>query len=183
MKLWLVRHALTDAAPGLCYGATDVTVPANATRDVALQVSPQIPPNVVLRTSPLRRCDELAQAIEAKRADLRGETDVRLAEMDFGAWEGQRWSSIPRPQFDAWTADFADARPGGHGESTRAFMHRVGMAFDDWQASGADAVWITHAGVIRAVQLLHRGVRSVSSASEWPATPIGYGECMVIEGR
>ena len=40
MKLWLVRHARTEAAPGLCYGATDVGVPAEATHAVALRVAP-----------------------------------------------------------------------------------------------------------------------------------------------
>lgn len=183
MKLWLVRHALTDAAPGLCYGATDVTVPPGVTRAVALQVAPRIPPNAVLRASPLRRCAELARAIAEVRADLQVEIDVRLAEMNFGGWEGRPWSSIARAEFDAWTSDFAEGRPGGHGESTREFIQRVGMAFDDWRASGADTVWITHAGVMRAVALLHRGVRSVSRASEWPATPIDYGECLLIEGH
>lgn len=181
MKLWLVRHALTDAAPGLCYGATDVGVPAAATHAVALRVAPALPSGAVLHASPLRRCAELATAITTHRPDLRMAIDARLAEMDFGAWEGQPWSHIARAEFDAWTAGFADVRPGGHGESTRQFMQRVGAAFDDWRASGVDAVWVTHAGVMRATQLLARGVRSVALAAEWPAAPIAYGECMSIE--
>lgn len=181
MKLWLVRHARTEAAPGLCYGATDVGVPAEATHAVALRVAPGIPMDAVLRTSPLRRCAELARAIAAQRTDLHAEVDARIAEMDFGAWEGRPWSSIPRAEFDAWTAGFADLRPGGDGESTRQFMLRVGMAYDDWRASGRNAVWVTHAGVMRAVQLLQRGVRHVALASEWPAEAIGYGECLRIE--
>ncbi len=181
MKLWLVRHALTDAAPGLCYGRTDVGVPAEATLQAAQGVVAQIPLGVALYGSPLRRCAELARTLAMLRPDLQARIDPRLAEMDFGAWEGRLWSSIAREDFDAWTGNFADGNPGVHGESTRRFMQRVGEAFDDWRASGRDAVWVTHAGVMRAVQLLHRGVRHVERADEWPSQPIGYGEWQLIE--
>ncbi len=43
-------------------------------------------------------------------------------------------------------------------------MARVGAAWDDWRASGRDAVWVTHAGVMRAALLLSRGVRLPASA-------------------
>lgn len=181
MKLWLLRHALTEAAPGLCYGRTDVGVPPEATLAAAEGVLQRIPHGTAVFTSPLRRCAELAHAIASLRPDLPPETDARLAEMDFGAWEGQLWSAIPRTAFDAWTADFADGRPGGDGESTRRFMQRVGSAFDDWRASGHDALWVTHAGVMRAVHLLHGGARHVDGADQWPAHPIGYGECQLFE--
>ena len=180
-RLWLLRHALTDAAPGVCYGRTDVGVPADATRAAGQGVVHRIPEGTAVFSSPLRRCAELARTVEALRPDLPSAIDPRLAEMDFGAWEGQPWSAIPRTAFDAWTANFADARPGGDGESTRCFMRRVGAAFDDWRASGRDALWITHAGVMRAVQLLHAGIRDVERADQWPAQPIGYGECQCIE--
>jgi alpha-ribazole phosphatase len=181
MKLWLVRHAQTDAAPGLCYGATDVCVPAEATQAVAEAVVSRLPAGIVLAHSPLRRCAELAQAIGRLRPDLVIRTEPRLAEMDFGAWEGQPWSSISRAEFDAWTCNFAEGVPGGHGESTASFMQRTGAAFDEWRASGQDAVWVTHAGVMRAVQLLHRGVRRVDAAAQWPSSPIDYGACLLIE--
>ena len=45
-----------------------------------------------------------------------GETlDDRLAEIDFGAWEGQPWDRVVRADFDAWMNDFAEARSGTHG--------------------------------------------------------------------
>jgi alpha-ribazole phosphatase len=181
MKLWLVRHAQTDAAPGLCYGATDVCVPAEATQAVAEAVVSRLPAGIVLAHSPLRRCAELARAIGRLRPDLVIRTEPRVAEMDFGAWEGQPWSSISRADFDAWTCNFAEGVPGGHGESTARFMQRTGAAFDEWRASGQDAVWVTHAGVMRAVQLLHRGVRRVDDVAQWPSEPIDYGACHLIE--
>ncbi|WP_280816827.1 histidine phosphatase family protein [Variovorax sp. TBS-050B] len=181
MKLWLVRHARTDAAPGLCYGATDVCAPAEATRAVARAVASRLPESAALVHSPLRRCAELAHAIAELRPGLAPRADPRIAEMDFGAWEGRPWSSIARAEFDAWTGSFADARAGGHGESTDAFMQRIGAAYDAWRASGQDAVWITHAGVMRAARLLHQGVRRVAHAAQWPAAPIDYGACELIE--
>ncbi len=180
-RLWLLRHAPTDAAPGLCYGKTDVDAPAEATLAVAQRAIHLVPAGIVLRCSPLRRCADLGRAIGMLRPGSIVQTDPRLAEMDFGAWEGRPWSSIPRAEFEAWTARFADACPGGDGESTRRFMQRVGEAFDQWQASGQDALWVTHAGVMRAAQLLQRGMRSVERADEWPSAPMGYGELLVID--
>ena len=181
MKLWLVRHAQTDAAPGLCYGTTDVCVPAEATLAVAEAVVSRLPEGIALAHSPLRRCAELAHAIGRLRPDLVIRTEPRLAEMDFGDWEGQPWSSIARAEFDAWTCNFAEGVPGGHGESTARFLQRTGAAFDEWRASGQDAVWVTHAGVMRAVQLLHRGVRRFDDVAQWPSEPIDYGACQLIE--
>ena len=181
MRLWLVRHAQTDAAPGLCYGVTDVGVPMEATLAVARAVESRIPAGIALVHSPLRRCTELAQAIRMLRPDLAMRVDERLAEMDFGAWEGRPWASITSADFDAWTGNFADGLPGEYGESTASFMQRTGAAFDEWRASGQDAVWVTHAGVMRAVQLLHGGVRRVEAAAQWPSAPIDYGACLLIE--
>lgn len=181
IRLTLVRHAQTDAAPGICYGTTDVGVAPEATRALALQLARTIAAGTVLSCSPLRRCAELAQAITALRPELVALHDTRLAEMDFGAWEGREWAAIARAEFDAWIGNFADGRPGGTGETTRHLMQRVGDAFDEWQLSGADALWITHAGVMRAAQLLQRGVRSIERADLWPAAPIAYGERLTIE--
>ena len=46
-----------------------------------------------------------------------------------------------------------------------------------------EMVWVTHAGVIRAVQfLLASGMRRrILSASEWPASAIGMGEWLCVE--
>jgi alpha-ribazole phosphatase len=181
MKLRLLRHPETSAAPGLCYGRTDVPVPPAATQSVAERIARGLPAGIALVTSPLRRCAGLAQALSALRPDLQPQFDARLAEMDFGAWEERPWSAIARAEFDAWTRDFADMRAGGSGESTREFMQRVGEAFDAWRGGGRDALWVTHAGVIRAAWLWREGVRCVAHADQWPAQPIAFGECVTIE--
>lgn len=181
MKLGLVRHAQTDATAGLCYGRTDVAVSPEAMRTLAERIAPQLADGIEIVCSPLQRCAGLAQAIAALRPGLALRTDARIAEMDFGSWEGRSWSSIERAEFDAWTRSFADARAGGDGESTRAFMQRVGAAFDAWRGTGRDALWITHAGVIRAVWLLREGIRCAERADQWPAQTIAFGEYLTVE--
>ncbi|MBT2321215.1 histidine phosphatase family protein [Variovorax paradoxus] len=182
MKLALLRHAQTEAAPGLCYGRTDVAVAPEAMRALAERIAPQLAQDAKIVCSPLQRCAGLAEAMAALRPGLALRHDARIAEMDLGAWEGGSWSSIDRAELDAWTRDFADARAGGSGESMRQFMQRVGSAFDEWHANGRDALWITHAGVIRAVWLLSEGVRCAERADQWPAQPIAFGEWVVVEG-
>lgn len=176
--LWLLRHAQVDCAAGLCYGASDVPALAEATREAAARAAAALPVQLPLVSSPLRRCADLAQSLRPGEAIA---TDARLAEMDFGAWEGQAWAAIERSAFEAWTADFGDHRAGGHGESTRQFMARVGAAFEDWRASGQDALWVTHAGVMRAVLLWQGGTRAIERADQWPAHPIAFGELLRVE--
>ena len=173
--LWLVRHAPVLAADGLCYGATDLAVDAEANSAAAEALSTQLPAGLIAHSSPLKRCTQLAHGLQALRPDLHVERDARLREMDFGAWEGRRWTDIPRPEFDRWLADFADAAPAGNGETVRALMARVGQAWADWRASGRDALWITHAGVIRAALLLARGKLLPNSAADWPDDALPFG--------
>lgn len=180
-SLWLQRHAPVVAEPGLCYGASDLAAHADATRAAAARIAPLLPTGLVLRSSPLRRCAELADAIAALRPDLAVRHDTRLAEMDFGDWEGRPWSAIARADFEAWTADFADAPAGGRGESVRAFMRRVAAAHDEWLAGEGDALWVTHAGVLRAVTLLQGGVRCPDSAAAWPAGELAFGGWLRFE--
>lgn len=184
MKLWLQRHApvLGDASlcAGLCYGATDWPADPARTRTAAQAIAPRLPAGIVLVSSPLRRCTVLADAIAEAVGGAAVRRDARLAEMDFGAWEGQRWDAIDRTALDAWTADFADHRVGG-AESVRAFMARVAAAWDAWRADGAETLWVTHAGVIRAAMLLHAGVRCPMRSADWPREALPFGRWWQLE--
>ena len=125
--LWLLRHAPVLAAPGLCYGRTDLPADPAATRRAAETLAKQLPRGTVVKTSPLQRCELLAQSLKALRPDLMLETDARLRAFDFGRWERRRWADIGRAEFDAWLADFAQGRPGG-GENVTELMARVAEA-------------------------------------------------------
>ncbi|QXL83174.1 histidine phosphatase family protein [Comamonas sp. NLF-1-9] len=181
MKLWLVRHARVALPEGVCYGASEVPADRAHTRAAARALVQAWPPMLAVWHSPLSRCELLALDAQGLRPDLVLKPDARLRELDFGAWEGRPWSAIERAAFDAWLADFSRARPGGTGESVAALMARVAAAFDDWLASGRDAAWVTHAGVVRAASLIARGVRSVARASDWPVQAVPWGEALVIE--
>jgi alpha-ribazole phosphatase len=204
MKLWLARHAQPLVGTGICYGRLDMAADAGATAECAQRLAARLPAGLCVVSSPLRRCAQLAQALRALRPDLACQTDARLREMNFGRWEGRAWQDIDRDELEAWTRDFADYAVGHDGESVAAFMRRVGAAFDGLgrvQETGmksqtltptlsqrereqeGDTLWITHAGVIRAAQLLARGVRRVERAAQWPLEAPKYGQWQVLDLR
>jgi alpha-ribazole phosphatase len=177
--LWLVRHAQPLLAPGICYGALDVAADEAATQEAARRLADAVPTGAIVITSPLQRCEQLTQVLRGLRADLTYKADTRLMEMDFGHWEGQRWDAIPRAELDSWTAAFATWRCGG-AESVCAFMARVTAVWDENRALNQSAVWITHAGVIRAATLLARGMRHIDDAAQWPVQAPDFGTWTVL---
>jgi alpha-ribazole phosphatase len=58
-------------------------------------------------------------------------------------------------------------------------MARVAQAFDE--LSAAHTVWITHAGIIRAAQLIASGVRRVDRAGQWPQEGVACGQWRTVE--
>ena len=155
MALILLRHTTPDVAAGTCYGRTDLDV-AGTFQDEAEQALSALPSIDHIVTSPLTRCRRLAEFVGA-RLDLPVEQDVRIREMDFGTWEGQAWSAIPRGELDQWAGDFYRARP--HGGETVAMLHaRTLAAVETWNQTDRTGLLVTHAGVIRAA--LARGETS-----------------------
>jgi alpha-ribazole phosphatase len=175
VKLWLVRHARPLIDAGICYGATDVPADAAHTQATATQLASLLPSGLMVWASPLQRCSALADQLLALRPDLQLRTDVRLAELDFGCWEGVRWDDIPRSAYDDWTTRFGSARFGGR-ESVNELLQRVAAARAEAQALGQDAVWVTHAGVLRAMALLEQGLTTLDRAPQWPQAVAAWGE-------
>ena len=174
MRLWLLRHARPLVGEGVCYGALDLEADATETMEAARQAAQLLPSGVEVLSSPLRRCVQLAQALAALRPHLAPREDARLAEMDFGSWEGRRWDSIDRAELEGWTSDFQAYRTGGHGESVSQFMTRVGQALEEGCAAGRDEAWITHGGLFKAV-LLHLAATPAAAASDWPRESLAHG--------
>lgn len=182
MRLWMVRHARPLVEPGTCYGQLDVPVDALHTAQTAQAVMQALPGSRLgaLRTSPLQRTRVLARDLGG-RLGLCAEEDVRLAEMHFGSWEGVPWSRIPKSAVDAWTADFSNHAFGGQ-ESTQQVLDRVWAALQEAREVGADQLWVTHAGVMRAVQhMLAVGAPVIGGADEWPRQAPGYGGWMAVD--
>jgi alpha-ribazole phosphatase len=154
VKLYLARHAQPLVAKGVCYGASDVVCSADVLETAAQELLKVLPTGLHVISSPLSRCEQLAQILCRLQPDLTYKTDEKLAEMHFGSWEMQAWDAIPPEELKAWTDAFATYRCGGWGESTGQFVQRVAQRLHESLQSGEDQIWITHAGVIRAVQWL-----------------------------
>ncbi|MDM7457453.1 MAG: histidine phosphatase family protein [Tepidimonas sp.] len=185
MRLWLVRHAATAVPPGICYGVSDIPADPLATADAARRLDAVLPARLGWRVSPLSRARQLAQALRERRPDLTAPVvDPNLGELDFGAWERLPWDGVPRGELDAWAADFADYRPGG-GESVRMLLRRVRHALRTAMVDDVDdQVWITHAGVIRAVRYtLQWGDTAAMprTAEDWPREAPAPGQWVCIE--
>lgn len=184
MKLWLLRHARVELEEGLCYGASDVPASTALTQQAAEAAAAFLPPGLPVWVSGLGRAQQLARALGSLRPDLGAPViDTRLNEMDFGRWELQRWDAIPRDAFDIWMADFAHHRFGG-AQSTQQLINRVADALDDLRTQAFnEAVWVTHAGVIRAAQfVVARGRGPITDVTQWPreAPEPGGQLCMDI---
>ena len=194
----LLRHARPLVAQGICYGQSDMPADTQATQQAAQsfveylyglqgQNALSAAPHVLLQCSPLRRCQQLAQVLgpllQARGMQVATQTEPHIAELDFGAWEGQPWSSISPAQWLAWTSDFAHYQPGG-GESTAALLRRVRLAAQTAQQLLArqphtQIVWVTHAGVMRALHWMqhHPTLDAPQQASQWPQDgACGYGQ-------
>ena len=176
MTLWLVRHAQPLIAPGICYGQLDIPADTKATVVCATQLLQVLPKRIQIVSSPLQRCEQLAHTLVGLEPDFAYKTDSRLQEMDFGQWEGRAWASISETELADWTQGFASYPVGGTGETVSQFMARVASAWDELTASGADTLWITHAGVMRASGLIAAGLRSINRADQWPPDAPAYGQ-------
>jgi alpha-ribazole phosphatase len=183
MKLWLLRHAAVQLEAGLCYGASDVPADPALTQQAARAAAEVLPPGLGVRVSGLARAAQLVNALREWRPDLPSAVvDVRLNEMDFGEWELRPWNAVPQIAFDRWMANFGQHRFGG-AESTQMVLNRVAAALEEQRAAGADeALWITHAGVIRAVQYLAlHGTEPIRDAAQWPTQAPSTGGYICLD--
>lgn len=179
MTLWLARHAQPLIASGVCYGRLNMPADTAATQHAAQSLAGLLPSGVAVTASSLQRCEQLRHYLSGLRPDLTYFTDARLQEMDFGAWEGRAWADIDPTEIDAWTRDFGTYRAGGTGESVAMFMARVAEALDALDRA-APACWLTHAGVIRAAELIAGGQRHITQATQWPHSAPAFGQWVTL---
>lgn len=167
MILHLIRHPKPHIANGICYGQLDLSAENSAA--VAEKLRLELPGGLPLWSSPLLRCRELAECLHPKP-----QFDERLAEMNFGDWEGQAWDDIPRAQLDAWAADVAGYAPPG-GESPLSLQRRALAFVADLKVP--EAVIVTHAGVIRTLLAHWQDL----PPERWTELVFAYGSCTRVE--
>lgn len=155
LHLHLIRHPKPAIDPALCYGQLDVDVAADPVGLADLghrlrALLPLIHAGLPFYSSPLQRCRKLAEAIAPSHPP---QLDKDWAEINFGDWEGQPWSTIGATTLDAWAADIGGYVPPG-GESAHAVQARAIAAVQRLtQAMQAntqqEAIIVTHTGIIR----------------------------------
>lgn len=147
MRVALIRHPAPLIKPGICYGRLDIPIdPAAEAQIGSLATDPALQGATRVWSSPSRRCLGLAEAI-AHALKMPLAIDPRLQELDFGAWEGQAWDSIPRTELDRWAKSPTRFAPP-NGESGAALIARV----RDFHAGlRQNCVVISHGGPLKVL--------------------------------
>ena len=122
-----------------------------------------LPPT--LWVSPLQRSRDVGRWL--RRWGWRVCVDVRLAELDFGAWDGLPWNQVPWSEVQSWQDDLLGHAPGG-GESLASLAMRV-QAFCASLPPGPCQL-VSHGGWINALVHVPPGLL-VLAAADWPAPP------------
>ncbi len=115
--------------------------------------------NLRLVSSPLKRALDTAAIIRSElgRTEVPIETDARLREISFGAWEGLTLDEIKNRDPADWARRVADrwhhAPPGG--ESYSDVAARVGAWLEE---ANGDLLVVTHGAVDRILRGLYAGM-------------------------
>ncbi|MBB2203840.1 histidine phosphatase family protein [Gluconacetobacter takamatsuzukensis] len=155
-SLLLARHPPVAMPPGTCYGRLDVALrPGWEAYADGLAVLARGAAIRVLHSAPAARCRMVAARL-AGATGLELRIDPRLAELDFGIWEGRPWAEIDRTALDRWAADPEDFAPPG-GESGAALRRRTLSFWTNLLHAGQPAGVIAHGGPLRLLWALARG--------------------------
>ncbi len=150
------RHPRPLIGARVCYGRLDVALAAPAAEGARAMIAAAGDPIERILTSPLGRAQDVAREV-AQQTGAPLHADDRLMEMDFGAWEGVAWAAIPRAEIDAWAADPLHYKPGG-GEAVADVLRRVRRAWSGIASAAETTLVVTHAGPIRCLLHVARGV-------------------------
>lgn len=178
MRIALLRHGPTDwNAQGRIQGSIDVPLSEAGRARMAALLPPQGFEQARAFTSPLVRARETAALLGFPDAV----PDARLAEHNWGEWEGlTREEILARDGEDAFAraGSAIDFTPRG-GESTRALLARVAAFIADVARDERDAIAVTHRGVLRSAYTLATGW---DMATAMPAK-LDLSAVLVLEAR
>lgn len=144
LEIHLVRHTQVNLSAGICYGQTDVELSIEGKENVS-----KLPLDLDYTrvfSSPLQRCLAITTYFSFPVI-----VEERLKEMNFGRWELQKWSEIPKVEIDPWYNDFVNqSAPGG--ETLQEMANRILQFWTSINPRENEKILIvTHAGVIRVL--------------------------------
>lgn len=156
MLVYFIHPGHAADADGLCVGQSDRTLSERGTREVHdLLANWTGPTPARLATSDSHIAAETAALAQA-RWDRAAEVDARLRDLDFGEWEGKRWSDIEHDDkgaVDRWMTSWVTVAPPG-GETFTELAIRAGTWWDDTVRTltpGDILAVVAHAGSTRAL--------------------------------
>lgn len=145
-----LRHGPTEwSAIHRIQGRTDMPLSAAGRAAVKTWRLPDELVDFEVIASPLARAAETARLLVGGEAALQ----PRLAEMDWGDWEGRQLAELRQELGEEMARNEArglDFRPAG-GESPREVQDRLRPWLAEVARAGRPALAVTHKGVIRAV--------------------------------
>lgn len=149
MAIYLIRHTTPNIEKGVCYGQTDLMLADSFPAE--LEEIRSLMANVAFEavySSPLHRCLHLATLLFSVQEVNK---DPKLMEINFGDWEMQAWTAIPKHEMNAWGEDFVN-RAAPHGESYIQLYERAISFFTTLQVHpDKNYAIVTHSGVLRSI--------------------------------
>ena len=152
MILWTIRHTKPYNPNDVCYGRLDFDVSPTFESEAAGAIEDFLKAGAKptrLFSSPLLRAYRLAEKVSLATG-LPVEKEDSIQEINFGTWEGQKLTAVPRSEMYAWMADLRGYR-FPEGESFFDVDKRV-ESFTDKLDDDGEFLYVTHAGVIAALQ-------------------------------
>lgn len=155
-RLILARHAEPARwTRGRCIGRTDAGLSREGVRQArSLAIALRAAGIHAVVSSPAMRALRTAHSI-GQAASVSQEIDVDLREIDFGTFDGLRFSTIAREHPDVYSRWMASPTTAvfPHGESWNDLRDRARAAFRRIAATheGRTTVVVTHIGVILAI--------------------------------
>jgi alpha-ribazole phosphatase len=187
MSLVLVRHADVDVTKGICYGRLDVKVNAAAHAQLRAKLiadlhAATLPTPSAIFTSESSRCQMLADDLCIDLNLSPPQVDEGLLELNFGAWEGQAWDSIPLKALSKWGEDWQRESPP-RGETYSQLKLRALACYERAKAvarANQRAVWlIGSAGALKAIWLHANSLPD----TQFPTIQWAFGEARVLTAQ
>ncbi len=155
-SLYLVRHGHTEYSDaGAIAGSSDVAL-SQAGRDAVAMVADSLDVASIsaFHASSLQRATDTAALLGSSNTL----EDARLAELDFGDWEGKTWQEVHDENPDhlsQWSENWVEQAPPG-GETFQALANRADSWLEEVTALPDEErlVVAAHGGTIRALLCL-----------------------------